>query len=154
MIVMDGHMDNHLSDQRVPEEAPGPSEDGLVLQMVGSKDLGNIISWYRVRNLPSPPSWSLSKYGLMVPGVAAGFLYRTDSGLALVEGLITNPDAPSMVRGRALELVLRNLVAVARDMGFHMVLGFVQSSGSAALARRCGLREVGKYIGLAIDLED
>lgn len=59
-------------------------------------------SWCAARGLAPVDSHTLPQLGVIVPGVAAGFLYRTDSSLGFLDGFISNPAAPKEERAAAL----------------------------------------------------
>lgn len=67
-----------------------------------------------------PPSL-LPKVGYVVPGVCAGFLYQTDSGVALLEGLISAKSADKKMRNECLDAVINELCHDARMRGFRVI---------------------------------
>jgi hypothetical protein len=108
-------------------------------------DLDEMNDWYTQRHEPTVPVEALPSLGFLVPGVAAGFLYQTDSSLAFVEGLVSNPNARLCVRARALALILEGLVEAARGFGFKQVIGMGRASGPVKLTLRQGFRRIGSY---------
>lgn len=93
-----------------------------VTRRINDNDTTEISSWYTARGLSSPPKAALPSIGFIVPGVAAGYLYRTDSSLALIEGYVTNPRASSEDRNRGLEALTEHLLESARLDGFTHIL--------------------------------
>lgn len=71
--------------------------------------------------------------GFIVPGLAVVFLYRTDSPLAMVDGLVSNPASDPDERGKAVDLIMGELFEVARALGFR--LAFVYTAVQAGLDR-------------------
>lgn len=65
-------------------------------------DLEEMNRWYAARALALVTAGQLPTVGFIVPGVAAGFLYRTDSSLGFLDGFISNPEAPAHRRAAAL----------------------------------------------------
>lgn len=108
-------------------------------------DLDEMNRWYERRGEAPIPASMLPRLGLIVPGVAVGFLYQTDSSVALVEGLVTNPDAKLCDRAKALQIILEELVESARVFGFKQVIGFGASRGPVRLTLRQGFRCLGAY---------
>lgn len=53
--------------------------------------------------------------------VCAGFLYKTDGGVALVDHLVADPTAQD--RSQALDILILNLDSIAREMGYTVVSG-------------------------------
>ena len=101
--------------------------------------------WYRAHGLTAPPAEMLPPTGLIAEGLAAGFLYRTDGALCLIDGMISNPSAPLLARARAMHRIVDALLATACAAGLHRVLGFCASSGMARLARTRGFALAGHY---------
>jgi hypothetical protein len=81
------------------------------------EDLFAINAWYKARGLPGVTLDTLPIIGQIVPNVAAGFLYLTDSSIALIEGVIANPDVIPEVRDIALDMIDLAITEDARRMG-------------------------------------
>ena len=101
---------------------------------------------------PLPPDL-VPATALLVPGVACGFLVRTDGGFAMLEGFATNPAASPEARAEALAALIDALLARAARLGFTRV---VVSTPHASLAARCrewpGARSAGLHEAFALDL--
>lgn len=115
-------------------------------------DLSEINAWHRAWGVPELPSGSLPEFGLIEPGVAAGFLYRTDSGMALIEGLISNPRSGRDDRNAALDAIGDELVAEAERQGFRWLLAISRNQNVQARAVRHGFRDSGKYAIMAKEI--
>lgn len=110
-------------------------------------DFNDIVSWYVARRLPAPEHWHFSTLGWIVPGVAAGFLYVTNSGIALVDGFITNPEASSSDRIKALKAVSNALLATAyadKD-NIKKIVCHTSNQTTKALASELGFEITGDY---------
>lgn len=116
------------------------------MRRFATSDIDEINGWYAARGLPRLEPWAFPSMGLVEPGVAAGFLYRTDSGLALLEGIVTNPAASASSRHAALTAIGAELVAEAKRAGIKRLLGICRDRGIAerAIAHH-GMRPVGVY---------
>lgn len=101
-------------------------------------DLPEIARWYAARGLKAPTDDMLSPYGMIVPGVAAGWLYRTDSSFALLDGYISNPAAPREERASALQQITDELLAEAFRNGAARVLAYTAITSIEDLALRSG----------------
>ena len=108
-------------------------------------DLDEMNRWYTLRQEPSVRVEMLPRLGFIAPGVAAGFLYQTDSALALVEGLVSNPEALLCRRVKALSMILAALTEAAKDFGFKLVVGSSKRTGPVSLTLRQGFRKIGSY---------
>jgi hypothetical protein len=80
----------------------------------------------------------LPQLGLIVPGVAAGFLYRTDSTLCLIDALISNPAVDAGTRDAAIDVVVTNLIGVATELGFTSMLAYTAFDAVKSRAIRHG----------------
>lgn len=101
--------------------------------------LAELGRWYVARGLPAPTSGVLPRVGYIVPGLAAGFLYRTDSEIALLDGFVSNPEAPPLDRGRAISRVLEALIAeVSTGAGVSHLVGLTRVRGMERLVERAG----------------
>ena len=67
----------------------------------------------------------LPEEGWIEPGVAAGFLYKTDGHFAFVEGMITNPKAPARKRYNAMNEIADRCHQTARLRGFKQVFALM-----------------------------
>ena len=79
--------------------------------------------------------------GFIEDGVAAGFLFRTESpAVAMLDGFVTNPAAPLRARMEAVARIGEGLAAAAREAGIRALTAFTSSRGIRRLAERHGYR--------------
>ena len=91
--------------------------------------------------------------GFIVDGVAACFLTKTDSGVALLEAYVTNPAASSADRSAAIDALTARLIREARDCGFTSLIAITIDQGLCARAvERHGFTYVGQKHGLLRNL--
>ncbi len=109
---------------------------------VPEKHFAEILRWFELFNESMTPD-ALPQTGYIVPGKAAGFLYRTDSSLAWVESLIASKEVPKEERSRALDAVVLALCREAKRLGFKTVLGSTQLEAVVKRAQRLGWSYVG-----------
>lgn len=83
--------------------------------------------------------------GLIVDDTAACFLYLTDGGIALIEGLITNPKAPLFKRYSACNDIIKRLANLAIAKGYKKILGLTQDAGTMKRVQRLGFRDLGLF---------
>lgn len=96
---------------------------------------------------------ALPEYGYVVPGKAAGFLYRTDSSVALIEGIIAAPGLTKEDRNEAVNAIVAAVRDEARRQGFKLLLGYSQLDAIKNRAERFGFMHVGPgYHMVALDL--
>lgn len=106
-------------------------------------DKATVDDWYAARGLVSP-AWDTDT-GLVVDGVAAGFILFTDSNVAIIEGFISNKDAPSNERHKAFGSIIAGLEAIARAADVGCVLMWTQDDTILARAEAAGMRAFGTY---------
>lgn len=111
-------------------------------------DCAEVAGWYEARGERAPPPDTLPTLGLIVPGAAAGWLYRTDSSVCLLEGFVTNPAAPLRARHRAIGAIIDALIEEAKAEGFRYVVGMARSNGIASVARRRQFKAIGAHVML------
>ncbi|MBK7860842.1 MAG: hypothetical protein IPJ65_20015 [Archangiaceae bacterium] len=94
--------------------------------------------WY-AKHVPVPmdPIY-LPEVGFVVPGVAMGFLYQTDSAVAHIEALVANPRASGAARSAAIDEVVQAIIAEAKKLGFKALLGNTSLPAVIERAKRLG----------------
>lgn len=145
------HVGQPSSQTDETERAPLTSSDGP--RAVHAGDLADIRRWHRSHGLDMAADGKFPRNGMIVPGVAAGFLYSTDSSVCFIEGFVSNPEASVMERGRALRDIGAGLLLLAKRLGFSRAVSTTQSDGIAALGRRLGFRDDGLHHVLRHELE-
>jgi len=102
-------------------------------------DLVTINRWRAARSM-APLRWeAVPKIGLIVPDLAAGFLFETESPIvAILDSFITNPDAPMRLRYKAVQEILAALGEKAKSLGIERLIGFSESNGIVRLAEGLG----------------
>ena len=112
-----------------------------------------IQSWYRERSLPVPEAPMLPVIGFVEEGVAAGFLVRTDTTLALLDGFVTNPAAQSNHKDIALDDIVDAIIEEARFLGFTALMAITKSEAIKARATMWRFDEDGTYTGFYKDID-
>jgi len=78
-------------------------------------------SWWRGWSWPLVPKECLPQTGYIIDDLCAGFLYKTDSSIAWMEWIISNPKADKFVRGEALDVLIVSLIEKAKEQGFSSI---------------------------------
>ena len=97
-----------------------------------------ISSWWNARSFPPIPPQFLPPTGFIVGDHAAGFLYSTDSGIAWMEWITTNPQSVKIDRDNALNSLIDALTVEAKRLGFSAVFTSVADSGLISRYARHG----------------
>lgn len=103
--------------------------------------------WLAKRGLIVPGDLFAST-GYVVPHIAGVWLYLTDSSLAYLDILCSNPDAPAKMRHQALDLVVNTAIAAARESGVRLVLAPILDADVEARALRNGFSILGQSMSL------
>lgn len=89
------------------------------------------VEWWTAWKFPVIPVESLptsmfAAYNESGP-VSVGFLYVTDSPLAMLEWIVADPKAEKASRARAIELVITSAKVYAEASGVKMIFTFVRN---------------------------
>ena len=74
--------------------------------------------------------------------IAAGWLVQTDSKFAVLEGFCVNKHAPGLARHEALNLLVDQTEAAAKELGFTRILAYLQHDGLLKRAIDSGFKDV------------
>lgn len=83
-----------------------------------------LCDWLSAYGIKAPPIGSLPKVGVIVNGAACGFLYRTDSSIAFMDGICCKKSVSGDLRRRSIDLVIDELKRIAPKYGVEMIIGF------------------------------
>jgi hypothetical protein len=89
-------------------------------------DYNEVSSWFHERSIEITEAY-LPETGFIVPGVAAGFIYKTDSNFCIFECFIANRNKTYAERETALTKIVSCMIGEAKEMGFERVYGFATS---------------------------
>lgn len=84
-------------------------------------DYEQLQSWQHARGLNMPDKIYLSNIGFIVPNKASGFLYTTNSSIAHLEMLMSNPNINKKDRDEAINTIVLAIVDTASLMGFKVI---------------------------------
>lgn len=98
-----------------------------------NKDYTDVATWWSGHNWPIIPPDYLPKLGIIVEDddfkYCCGWLYRTDSLIAWLEYVVTNPAAPMKRRSVAINLLIEELSDKAKQMGYGCIFTSAISGG-------------------------
>lgn len=104
-----------------------------------------ISEWFEARGLKPPPQETLSDMGYMADGRVAAWLYITNSSVAMIENIISDPNTVPSLRRQSLDKLIGFLVDTATALGYTTVLGITKHKGVLNLAQRFGFKEMKDY---------
>jgi hypothetical protein len=108
-------------------------------------DLKELHKWHTAHGMPWPGNRAFPTTGLIVPGVAIGFLVKTDTSWCIIEGYCTNPEAPAKERNLALDEITDGLLKMSKTLGFSIAVALFSDDSIGHRALRHGLRDMGLY---------
>ena len=117
----------------------------MVKEFVFESHYKMLCSWWHAYGFPEIPEDMLPTYGLVVPGVAAGFLIATDCNLGLLEYYIGNPQAKKEHRDLALDQITRGLLKYGESIGISNFKCDTQIPAIKNRAERFGFVLVGEF---------
>jgi hypothetical protein len=100
------------------------------------RDYEDVKSWFthlkkRVKGCPTKDMLSLDGYitEYYNQKVCAGWLYTTNSNIAMIEFVIANPDVKTDIRKESLKKLLTHLEALAKTKGYEILLIITSNKG-------------------------
>jgi len=127
--------------------------DPKPIPYVPEQHYAQVLRWFELFGETIFPE-ALPPTGLIVPGVAAGFLYRTDSSMAMIESLVASKEVSKEERTRAVDAIIVGLSWEAKKLGFKTVLGFTQLDAVVQRVHRLGWSSMGegfRLVALQLD---
>lgn len=118
----------------------------MEIKQFEESDLKEIASWYRARNIPIPDADMIPSVGFIIPGIAAGFLIRTDVKLAIIGDFISNSQTSSEERSEALDRIASALCSEAKLLGFKYVTCSTQLGSIEQRAKKFKFRYLGTFL--------
>jgi hypothetical protein len=91
-----------------------------------SKDYETLNKWLIGHNKPVLSRDLYSDSGFMINELVAGFLYKTNSSICLVENIISDPSSEKNERRRAINTVFETIVKEAKNLNFKMIFTAVE----------------------------
>ena len=107
------------------------------------EDFDEINGWRKSRHVAVVPYDFYPRNGLIDPNVAAGFLILTNTGVALLDHFVTNPEAHQKDRRRSILAIAIELEAVAKQMGYRYVLALTKHKGIGHTCIEDGFESLG-----------
>lgn len=86
------------------------------------KDYPTLVDWWtRHKFTPVPMSMILPQTGYIAHEIAAGFLYLSNSPLAMIEWVVCSPDASKEARGPAINELIDHICMSAKLGGSSVI---------------------------------
>lgn len=122
---------------------------------IDNVDIIEIQSWFQKRGFPIPENWFFPSEGLMIPEIAAGFLYLTNSGVAYIDGYISNPDSKVMDRMQAFRKITEGLLWMSKNIyDVKMLCCNTKHNSIRRMALSFGFTDTGSHMSFNKVLND
>lgn len=115
-------------------------------------DYKEICEWHEGWNMSPPPLEFLSCLGVIIPGIAAGFLSTTNINVGVIDSFISNPKAGKKDRYIALDLIMDKLMYLAKGVGCKAVRFHTRYDTLMFRAKKRGFKEVEKHTMLVKEI--
>ena len=110
-----------------------------------------IAGWYLDRDMTPPAPESLSDVGYIVEERVAGWIYLTNSNVAMIEGVISDPNSLPSFRRLATKRLCSTLVDMAVALGYTKVLAITSHPAIMEICETMGFDELDKRVFLLND---
>ena len=85
-------------------------------------DLAEINAWLEARKLKQLEPAALPKFGVIEPGVMAGFLVDTDCNVVMLDHFVSNPAIPRRSVSNAVDQAVLCLCIAAKNKGKRVLV--------------------------------
>lgn len=104
------------------------------------RDYPMIKEWYALRGKQPPSPAILSDLGYIADDRVCGFLYLTNSNMAMIEGIVANPESVPSLRRESLTKLVGYMIDTALLLGYENIFGISQHPSIAREAERFGFK--------------
>src|SRR5438309_6025945 len=110
-----------------------------------TSDFPELDRWLEARGMPISRPSLMPKHGVIVEGIAAGFIYLTDGGIAILDYFVSNPKSDKSERDQSLDVITLSLIQVGHAHGIHAFKCDTKIIAVKERARRLGFMETGEF---------
>jgi hypothetical protein len=125
----------------------------LIARRFEPKDFDQVNAWAKEWGSSYEPD-QLPAIGYIVDGIAAYFLYQTDSKCCWLENLIAKKDIEYHVRDKALSLIIDEILDEAKRLGFKVAYASTSRYQVALRAKKYGAMVEPNHMLLTLKLND
>lgn len=98
--------------------------------------------WLSLRGLKTVEPQELPEVGFVAVHdgryIAANFLRRCEGNVAIMDSLVTNPQASSSLRHKAIELVVERAIRRSKKLSISRIIGFSIDEGTLKRSEKHG----------------
>lgn len=111
------------------------------IRRVKPSDFGLIAGWYAERGLHVPDMASFSDTGFIADDRAAGFVYLTNSNVAMIDALITNPTTVPSLRRESVAKLVGVMIEFAISLGCTNIIALTEHPAVRKLCAQHGFKK-------------
>lgn len=112
----------------------------MLLRKYRKEDYKMICSWYEKRGSRAPSESTLSDLGWIADDRVAGWLYITNSNMAMIEGIVSDPDTVPSLRRESLEKLCAFMVDVSMSLGYTHIFGITRHPSIDRICQKLGFK--------------
>jgi len=124
----------------------------VLARRVAELDFDEIGKWFEVRGKKMPDTRFFPKVGFIVPDIACGFLYYTDSAIGIIDCYMSNPASDPEKRNDALNQITDKLIENAVFHKCRMIKCDTQLDVISKRAKTFGFKSVGFFESFILEL--
>lgn len=121
---------------------------------VTPRDYPMILEWYAARGKPAPSTASFSDLGYIVDGRVVGWLYLTNSNMAMIEGIVSDPSTIPSLRKASTRKLVGFLIDAAVALGYTNLFGISKHPSILGIAKQFGFKEDDSFKVVTLNTED
>jgi len=124
----------------------------MELRRFKKEDLKTINGWYAAHGMRGLSEDELPSTGLIIPDVAANFLYLTDSSIGFIENFIANPHASMFDIALALEETTKHFLMMAAQLKRTKIFALTRRNSITKRVERVGFKNHGPWNMLSMEV--
>lgn len=105
------------------------------------RDFEMLKRWYKERGLGAPQEAALSDAGWVADERVVGFLYVTNSNIALIDGIVSDPHSLPSNRKQSLQQLCSTIVDVAVMMGYTNIIAATSNESIKEICRKMAFQK-------------
>jgi hypothetical protein len=126
----------------------------MSLRRVTSKDFPLIVSWYKARQKHIPDPRALSDTVFIADNRVAAWLFLTNSNMAIIEGVISDPASIPSLRRESLNKLIGFMVDFAVELGYTQIIGITRHPQIEKLGKKYGFKQLQSHKVLYLNASD
>ena len=99
-----------------------------------------LTSWFKQWNIPESIKETLPETGFIVDGIAAIFLYETNSKMCFIECLIRDKEATEEVSNKAIDLLIKHVLRYAKEQNYKFIMSNTKYDRVVEIAEKHGFK--------------